>query len=554
MLKRWSLQLRPQRWPIAIKLSVALVTAAIVPAGLTSYYNFRQGLATVEQTELRNLQLLAVSTSSRLDQLIIDTQRVAEQMASDRQVVEFLSADPNDRSAMLSDVNRALETFRLSNEKDFSLTYLIDKNGVMAAIPPRPGDIGETYNNREYFRQAIQGHTYVSSILVGRTTKTPGLYFSAPVRKIEELREGDSGDRVADLQQYLNNLGFTGAGNDGVFGPSTRDAVIAFQQQAKLEANGVVGAATWKRLSQGQELGEIIGVAVLKMEGTSIWELVDLVTVGEGGYGFLVDREGIVIAHPDRDILYHSLAPLPEEAEARVAADRYAQDAIPSLDNPELMQALRGAIKPGSVSYFSERLKEAKVAGYAPLAHQPWVMAVSEPREEFVAPIRNLASQNAVTLLVVTGIAGASALLLARTIVKPIRALAGAAQALENDRFTTTDLSDLRDFASDDDDVGRLVRVFSNMAQTVKAREDKLKQQVRELEIEIDESKRQQQVREIVDTDFFQDLQAKARQVRQRGGRRSRRRPNETENPPDASPPSAESNSSSSPDHPNPNT
>jgi GAF domain-containing protein len=47
-------------------------------------------------------------------------------------------------------------------------------------------------------------------------------------------------------------------------------------------------------------------------------------------------------------------------------------------------------------------------------------------------------------------------------------------------------------------------------------REQSLKQEIQQLRIEIDEAKRQKQVSEIVDTDFFQDLQAKARSIRSR--------------------------------------
>ncbi len=48
------------------------------------------------------------------------------------------------------------------------------------------------------------------------------------------------------------------------------------------------------------------------------------------------------------------------------------------------------------------------------------------------------------------------------------------------------------------------------------SREQSLKQQIQQLRIEIDEVKRQKQVSEIVDSDFFQDLQAKARLIRSR--------------------------------------
>jgi HAMP domain-containing protein len=64
------------------------------------------------------------------------------------------------------------------------------------------------------------------------------------------------------------------------------------------------------------------------------------------------------------------------------------------------------------------------------------------------------------------------------------------------------------------DEISDLAETFSLMVDKVRVRELSLKRQVEELKIEIDEAKRQQQVQDIVDTDFFQDLRAKARAVR----------------------------------------
>jgi CHASE3 domain sensor protein len=47
-------------------------------------------------------------------------------------------------------------------------------------------------------------------------------------------------------------------------------------------------------------------------------------------------------------------------------------------------------------------------------------------------------------------------------------------------------------------------------------REQNLRQEIQQLRIEIDQAKRQEQVSEIVETDFFQDLRAKAREMRRR--------------------------------------
>jgi hypothetical protein len=54
------------------------------------------------------------------------------------------------------------------------------------------------------------------------------------------------------------------------------------------------------------------------------------------------------------------------------------------------------------------------------------------------------------------------------------------------------------------------------MAREVQAREQQLKQQVRELRIEVDAAKRARQVAEIVETEYFQELQQKARTLRQK--------------------------------------
>lgn len=62
---------------------------------------------------------------------------------------------------------------------------------------------------------------------------------------MKTLRKGDKGDDVARLQSLLNITA------DGVFGPKTEAAVIAFQKaHAKEcgEADGIVGPKTWKAL------------------------------------------------------------------------------------------------------------------------------------------------------------------------------------------------------------------------------------------------------------------------------------------------------------------
>jgi CheY-like chemotaxis protein len=90
-----------------------------------------------------------------------------------------------------------------------------------------------------------------------------------------------------------------------------------------------------------------------------------------------------------------------------------------------------------------------------------------------------------------------------------------AAGAVEAGTFECGSLDSV---ARRDDALGKLARVFQNMARQVYAREQSLRQQVQELQIEIDEAKKERQVAEITETEYFRDLCAKAQRLRQRRG------------------------------------
>lgn len=81
------------------------------------------------------------------------------------------------------------------------------------------------------------------------------------------------------------------------------------------------------------------------------------------------------------------------------------------------------------------------------------------------------------------------------------------------------------------DEISKLSKVFEFMIGKVRQREENLKQQVAELKIEIDQVKRDKQVKEIVETDFFQDLMSKAREMR---GRLANRDDQPLQDPPPA--------------------
>lgn len=74
----------------------------------------------------------------------------------------------------------------------------------------------------------------------------------------------------------------------------------------------------------------------------------------------------------------------------------------------------------------------------------------------------------------------------------------------------------LDEVAKRPDELGQLGRVFKRMIGEVAVREQRYKKQLADLRIEIDEVKKDRQVAEITDTEYFQELREKAKGLRSR--------------------------------------
>jgi N-acetylmuramoyl-L-alanine amidase len=89
------------------------------------------------------------------------------------------------------------------------------------------------------------------------------------------LSTGSSGSDVADLQRRLRAAGFSTDDPAGSFGPSTEQAVHAFQQATGLHADGVVDATSWAALVESEyHLGDrLLCLRSPMMRGDDVSEL-----------------------------------------------------------------------------------------------------------------------------------------------------------------------------------------------------------------------------------------------------------------------------------------
>jgi hypothetical protein len=161
--------------------------------------------------------------------------------------------------------------------------------------------------------------------------------------------------------------------------------------------------------------------------------------------------------------------------------------------------------------------QEAWISGYAPIrnAQGEIVAAVgvdlpvtykSELQVNVVTPVRRVFGEMFIPMLIVV-------FLVSRAITHPLVAVTKAARRIGEGDYDL-DLSHIHQ--------ARLRNEISELAEAIEASarahlsEQNLRQQVEKLEIQINEVKRRQQVEAIVEEDFFQDLQAKADDMRAR--------------------------------------
>lgn len=385
---------RPASWPLAVKLTLAMVLTALLPMLMTAAWNLEGSEKALTQSELRQAGLLAHNAAGRLSQLIVDSQNLARVLGTDTEFTAWL-AWPDD--AFRPALQQRLVALVKANP-DVHLVMLMDAEGTVK-VSNDSELIGRNFRFRRYVQEAMAGRPHVTGIVVGSVAGAAGVFFSVPMQ-----------------------------------GPS----------------------------------GKVIGAAVLRIHAQAFTRILEQAGHESSLTAFLIDGDGVLLHHPRKDLLYRSLMPLRADQLAAIKADqRFRLDTIESLNQPQLAQAMIGARAMGTVpTYRSHASGVDEVAGFAPVPGHDWVVGVSEPRAKFEAPVQALYNQLLLSVALVGLLFTGLALRFARSIVRPIRALTGAADALkvgDFDRATVTVRSS--------DEVGQLARTFNVMIDVLRQRE-----------------------------------------------------------------------------------
>ncbi|PKN92514.1 MAG: hypothetical protein CVU44_15380 [Chloroflexi bacterium HGW-Chloroflexi-6] len=230
---------------------------------------------------------------------------------------------------------------------------------------------------------------------------------------------------------------------------------------------------------------------------------------------------------PDQVQLVVSAALPPGAVAAPVTAQGKAGECeVPSYNRPELGQdytdisptMVAGIQTPGVESELWSDEFGVWLSGYAPILNSKGetvgAVGVDMCARDVIELQQNIRTNTSiafgVTLLILIAVVG----VVATGVTRPVMELTRVANLIGSGDYEQ-DFSHLYS-ARLQDEVNKLASVFELMSNKVYSREQSLKARVEQLEILIDESKRDKQVSEIVDSDFFQDLQVKVNDMRSR--------------------------------------
>jgi signal transduction histidine kinase/CheY-like chemotaxis protein len=221
-------------------------------------------------------------------------------------------------------------------------------------------------------------------------------------------------------------------------------------------------------LAMASGAGRNGSVIVAEVNLKLIWDVINRLKIGQGGYAYVVDERGKLIAHPDISLVLRR---------------------TDYTDLPQVASALPMVQSSGTAPLVSVTHNEegrSVLSAHAAIAPLGWLIFVELPLEEAFAPLYGAALRSA--LLLAAGLIGATlaALVLARRMTVPIRAMQEGAV-----RIGAGDLDRRLDIHTGDE-LEALAQQFNNMAANLQTSYTELEQKVEERTAELSEALQQQ--------------------------------------------------------------
>lgn len=197
--------------------------------------------------------------------------------------------------------------------------------------------------------------------------------------------------------------------------------------------------------------GDIVGALVGDRDGNDLSQLADGTGYGESGYGYVINRNGTFIGHPDRELVLNHFNPINE------AENDPKLSSLASF----LEEALAERNGVGQYTHDGQEL----YAAYAPIEGTDWIFVVAADKAEVLASVQTMKKSILTLGLMIAVISLAFVLFVGNSIAAPVIEAVGHSANIAN-----LDISqDLPDkLLKRQDEIGTLSQAFQNITDNLR--------------------------------------------------------------------------------------
>jgi len=192
--------------------------------------------------------------------------------------------------------------------------------------------------------------------------------------------------------------------------------------------------------------GKVTGVVYGAIDMEGLTEKVMNIKVGQTGYSYLVQGDGLAIVHPDQEkaMKFNALKDSNGSPLFKAATERMVKG------------------ETGLQQYDDQGVK--KIMTFAPVAGTNWSLAIEAPMAELTGVVSTLTTLSLITIVIILIITTIVIAWYTRRIAKPIEMLEVAARRVASGDISRTTLG-----IHSDDEIGRLGTSFEEMTENLRA-------------------------------------------------------------------------------------
>ncbi|MBM7561432.1 methyl-accepting chemotaxis protein [Fusibacter tunisiensis] len=197
---------------------------------------------------------------------------------------------------------------------------------------------------------------------------------------------------------------------------------------------------------------QIVGVLIARGDGNMLADITNTMGYGEKGFVYMVNKKGIIVAHPDRQNVMEQVNYLDnaKEDETYASVARMVENALNTSE--------------GVDNYTLDRIQ--MVVGYAPIAETEWLVLNAAFDEEVLEPVRNMRTLLIIIAAVFLLIGIVIAVIIGKSIARPITALSGDIIKI-SEYDLNNDNSVNEKYMNSEDEIGVITRALNAMRQNL---------------------------------------------------------------------------------------